>query len=317
MPGPVSADALFHEAVSYLDAGDGEALQRHLTRHTGLACERLESAGDWLRAKVGGALDGYFQRPYLLWFVAENPVRQGTLAANITQLARTIIQAASRACAATLPDQLDYALSLVSSGRVPRESGVQQSLVDALIAAGARPDAALIPALAHREDAAVERLLEHGATLTLLAAVCTGRTDDVTRLLPTAGAEERQEALIGAALCGRADMLGRLIAAGVDVNAYSPPGLHPHMTALHHAVASGSLEAVRTLVEAGADLRARDRVYFGPPLGWALHGRHAEIAAYIREALARLIVAELIAAGLVASDQAASAVATVARGIDH
>lgn len=313
----VSTDSLFHEAVSHLDAGDLPALQRHLGSHPGLACARLDPPGDWLRVQVGEALDGYFQRPYLLWFVAGNPVRQERLAANIVTLAATIIQAASQECAGTLPDQLDHTLALVGSGCVPRASGVQLELMEVLLTAGARPDGALMPALAHREIAAAELLLKRGATLTLLAAVCTGRSDDVTRLLTVARPEERQAALIGAALYGRAEMVQRLIAAGVDVNAYAPPGLHPHMTALHHAVSSGSLEAVRTLAEAGADLRARDRVYLGPPLGWALYGKHLEIAAYLREALARQIVADLTAAGFMAGENVAGAVAIVAKGIDH
>jgi hypothetical protein len=61
--------------VSAIDAGDTAGLERQLARRLRLVRERLESPGDWLRAKVGGALEGYFQRPYLLCFVAENPVR--------------------------------------------------------------------------------------------------------------------------------------------------------------------------------------------------------------------------------------------------
>lgn len=313
----VNTDVLFREAVSCIDAGNLPALQDHLTTHVSLACERLEAPGAWLRAEVGEALDGYFQRPYLLWFVTGNPVRQRRLAPNSSRLAAAIIEAALRHCAGSLRDQVDYALSLVSSGCIARESGVQLELMDVLLDAGARPDGALMPALAHGETAAAERLLLRGAVLSLLAAVCTGRSDDVSRLLPTASPEERQAALMGAALYGRAEMIDRLIASGVDVNGYGPPGLHSHMTALHHAVSCGSLEAVRTLVEAGADLRARDRLYLGPPLGWALYGKRLEIAAYLREALAREIVAELTAAGFVTGENAAGAVAIVAKGIDH
>lgn len=313
----VNTDGLFREAVSCIDAGDLAALRHQLTVHATLACERLEAPGDWLRAEVGEALEGYFRRPYLLWFVTGNPVRKKRLAPNSTRLAAAIIEAASQHCAGALPDQLDYALSLVSSGCIARESGVQLELMDVLLDAGARPDGALMPALGHRETAAAERLLQRGAVLSLLAAACTGRSHDVTRLLPTASMEERQAALMGAALYGRADMIGRLIASGVDVSAYGPPGLHSHMTALHHAVSCGSLEAVRALVEAGADLRARDRLYLGPPLGWALYGKQPEIAAYLREALAREIVAALTAAGLVTGENAVSAVAIVAKGIDH
>jgi peptide-methionine (S)-S-oxide reductase len=44
-----------------------------------------------------------------------------------------------------------------------------------------------------------------------------------------------------------------------------------HSTPLHQAVSSGSLAAVQVLVEAGADLTTRDRIYDGTPLGWAEH----------------------------------------------
>ncbi|MEO8564207.1 MAG: hypothetical protein ABI601_19155 [bacterium] len=33
----------------------------------------------------------------------------------------------------------------------------------------------------------------------------------------------------------------------------------------------------------GARLDIEDTIYFGTPLGWALHGGRAEIAAYLRE----------------------------------
>ena len=89
-------DSLFREAVSAIDAGDVAELERLLTAHPELARERLQSPGRWLRDKVGGALDGFFQRPYLLWFVAEDPVRNGKLPRNIAQVTRTIIQAAKR-----------------------------------------------------------------------------------------------------------------------------------------------------------------------------------------------------------------------------
>ena len=58
--------------------------------------------------------------------------------------------------------------------------------------------------------------------------------------------------------------------------------LYSHAPALHHAVSSGSLEAVNVLVEAGAALDVKDTVYGGTPLGWAEYGRHEKIAEYLR-----------------------------------
>ena len=264
------ADPLFREAIGAIDAGDISGLERLLAAHPRLVHDRLDSG------------EGYFRNPYLLWFVAENPVRNGKLPANIAEVTRTILRAAKSDGAETYQEQIDYALALVCSGRVPRESGLQRQLIDVFVDSGARPDGALLPALAHREIAAVERLLERGAALTLPAAVGTRRISDIERLGRTASAEERQVALAAAALYGDAGTLGDLIAFGVDLNAYSPTGFHPHATALHHAVDSGSLDAARTLVESGAHLDARDRLYQGTPLDWADHLHRTEIASYLR-----------------------------------
>ena len=155
-------------------------------------------------------------------------------------------------------------------------------MIDLLCGAGADPGSALVPALAHRENAAVERLLQRGAPLTLLAAVCTGRTEVARELAMLASAAERQAALAGAALYGQASMLSLLIHLGVDVNAYNPAGFHAHGTALHHAVDSGSLAAVKVLVEAGADISLRDLSFQGTPLGWAEYLKRSEIAGYLR-----------------------------------
>jgi peptide-methionine (S)-S-oxide reductase len=263
----------FREAVSAVDAGDLNALQTLLVEHPALLRDRIDYG------------EGYFHRPYLLWFVAENPIRNGRLPRNIAEVTRFLLDKARSQGVDSLPEQIDYALELVCSGRVPREQGVQGELIDLLVDAGANPDKAMVSALAHRETAAVERLLEHGATLTLLAAACLGRREDVARLLSASVAEDRQAALAGAALYGEAQSLRSLIERGVDVNAYNPPGFHAHGAALHHAVDSGSLEAVQVLVVAGAGLDQKDRLFHATPLGWAEYLGREEIAAFLRDAV--------------------------------
>jgi peptide-methionine (S)-S-oxide reductase len=61
-----------------------------------------------------------------------------------------------------------------------------------------------------------------------------------------------------------------MIRLGVDLNAPSED-LYSHATALHHAVSSGSFDTVKILVEAGADLAAKDTAFQGTPLGWAAY----------------------------------------------
>ena len=285
-------DSRFREAVAAIDAGDITSLERLVTETPSLVRERLASPAPWLREKIGGALDGFFQRPYLLWFVAEDPVRNGTLPENIAAVARAIVDAARRESPLNLQEQIDYALTLVSWSWIARERGVQLDLIDVLVDAGAAVDGNQNNALVNGNFAAAEHLVRRGATLTLEAALCAGWWDDVDRLMPNVDAKERQFALVLSALNGKADAMRRLIQAGADLNAPSA-GLYSHGRPLHHAVWSGSLEAVKVLVEAGADLNAKDSAWDGTPLGWAEHAmsggdqpqpgkQYAEIAAYLR-----------------------------------
>lgn len=285
-------DPLFREAVTAIDAGDMATLERLMAKHPRLLRDRLDTPGAWLRDNVGGALDGFFQKPYLLWFVAEDPVRNGKLPRNIARVTRAIIQAAERAGVESLPEQLDCALQLVSWSWIARECGVQIELIDVLVDAGASPDGNPENALVNGNFAAAEHLVQRGATLTLATALCLGRWGDVTRVADSASARDRQFALALAAHSGRADALRQVIDLGIDLNSPSPD-LYSHATALHHAVGSGSLEAVKVLVETGANLSTRDTLWNGTPLGWAEHYRgehqrdergrqYAEIAAYLR-----------------------------------
>ncbi len=294
MDNPENLDALFRDAVCAIDAGDVSTLERLLVVNPRLVRDRLESPGAWLRDNVGRAIEagGFLERPYLLWFVAEDPVRNGKLPPNIAQVTRMIICEARRQGADSLQEQLDYALRLVCWSWVARECGVQIELIDELIDAGAS-SGLTHDALVNGNFAAAERLVERGAPLTLATALSLGRWGDVQRLAQTATARGKQIGLVLAALNGKAEALNTLIGLGVDLNAYSTE-IYTHATALHHAVCSGSLDAVKVLVEAGAQLGRRDKGQRATLLGWAEYyeGKHrhdergkryAEIAAYLHE----------------------------------
>lgn len=284
-------DSRFREAVAAVDAGDVATLEKLLAATPALARERLVSPGGWLRDKVGGALDGFFKQPYLLWFVAEDPVRNGTLPTNIATITRVIIEAARRESATNLQEQLDYALTLVSWSWIARQCGVQLDLIDVLVDAGAELDGNQNNALVNGNFAAAAHLVRRGASLTLEVALCLGWWDDVDRLLPATSEKEKQFALVLSALHGKRDAMRRMIDAGADLNAPSE-GLYSHGTPLHHAVSSGSLDAVKVLVEAGADPNVKDGAWGGTPLGWAQYylsdgkaaqrgKEYAEIASYL------------------------------------
>jgi ankyrin repeat protein len=121
--------------------------------------------------------------------------------------------------------------------------------------------------------AIAQTLLNAGAwlepsRLTLAAALCLGRMDDAARLERDADGRARQIALAAAAINGKTQALAWLIERGVDVNAYNA-SVQSHATPLHNAVCSGSLEAVRMLVRAGARIDVQDTVYQATPLTWA------------------------------------------------
>jgi ankyrin repeat protein len=147
-----------------------------------------------------------------------------------------------------------------------------------LIDAGASPDGNSDNALVNSNFAAAAHLVERGAPVTLSTALCLERWDDVS---------QKQFALTLAALKGKPEALRRIIDLGVDVNNVSQD-LYSHASALHHAVHSGSLEAVTVLVDAGADLGARDAAYHGTPRDWAEYSsgkpQYDAIAAFLRQA---------------------------------
>jgi Ankyrin repeats (3 copies) len=287
-----SLDALFRQAVAAIDAGDVATLERLTTHHPRLVRERLDAPGEWLRSQIGPALDGFFTRPYLLWFVTEDAVRTGRLSGQVAAVARVIIQAARREGTDNLQDQLDSTLHFAVCSPIGRDDGRQLALVDVLVDEGASTDGLPAQALICYNDAAAEHLLKRGARLTLPAAVCLGYWGDLDRLAAEASPMDKQMALGLAALNGKAEGLRRLLPFGVDINDFTW-GFYSHATPLHHAVWSGSLEVVKVLVEAGANLHTRDKAEDATPLGWAEYAasgpqassagkQYGAIAAYLR-----------------------------------
>ena len=262
-------DDLFQQAVTAIDAGDVVMLRRLVTEHPRLVRDRLASPGPWLRQQIGPALDGFFKHPYLLWFVTEDAVRTGRLSANAAEIARVIIHAAKRAGVTDLQEQLDSTFHFTVCSPIGRDDGRQLELLDVLIDEGASTEGGPVQALiCHNEGAARHLLAREASTM------------------------DKQVALGLAALNGKDEGLRRLLPYGVDLNAFTS-GFYSHATPLHHAVWSGRLDAVKVLVEAGADLTTKDRANDATPLGWAEYAaaspnavrgkQYAEIADYLRD----------------------------------
>jgi hypothetical protein len=258
-------DATFRRAVELLDTGELAGLRAHLNQHPKLVQQHVVFEGG-----------NYFRDPTLLEFVAENPVRHGTLPANIVAVTKVILDAGPS------PSARDETLMLVSTGRVARECGVQLPLIDLLCKYGADANRALHAAALHGEFEAVNALIERGARIDLPVAAALGRVEDARRLLAGAGSGERHLAISLAADFGHVEIVRLLLDAGEDPNRYNPLGGHSHTTPLHQAAGAGHEEVVRLLVERGARLDLKDVLWRATPADWAKHAGKTEIAEYLR-----------------------------------
>ena len=259
-------DPSFRRAVELMDNGDLGTLRAHLEANPAL----LSARGDY----EGDSDDQYFHRSYLIWFIAENPIRTGSMLVNVVAVASLLIELGCK--------QLDYTLSLVVSGRIARQQGQQRRLVEVLSAAGADPQGALRAPLGESELEAAQYLLDVGAELTLEAAASLDRLPELVDLFPLSSDESRAFALAAAAVNGKAEAVRRLLELGAEPNAFNPEGAHAHCTPLHNAVNSASVGTVRALVEGGGSLEASDRIWNATPESWARHLGYSEIETYLK-----------------------------------
>jgi hypothetical protein len=258
-------NSAFRRGVELLDAGDVEGLRRHLQGHPDLTHQLVVFEGG-----------NYFRNPTLLQFVAENPVRHGTLPGNIVRIAKVILDAGVEY------SELNETLMLVATGSVPRECGVQRDLIDLLCDYGADPNSALVAATLHGEMAAVRFLLGRGAQINLPVAAARGQIENVRQFLPGADAQDRHLALALASQFGQVEIVRLLLDAGEDPNRYNPVGGHSHSTPMHQAAAAGNKELVQLLLEHGARLDLKDILWQATPADWAKHQGHLELEAYLR-----------------------------------
>ena len=121
------------------------------------------------------------------------------------------------------------------------------------------------------------------------------RDANIDGLLNNSDSEEKLLALTVAAFYGKADKVKYLLDMGVGANGYpqAGSGFHAHATPLHQAVSAKSLDVVKLLINAGANLAAQDKMFDGIPLGWAEYlkreasnqqdkAAYAEIEKYLR-----------------------------------
>ncbi len=266
---------VFQQAVDHLDAGELDALQLLLQRESWLLSHRA--------AEDGSRVGAYFARPYLLCFVAENPIRQGSMPKNIVEITKLILEEATRQELKSLQEQMNFCLSLVASGKVAREEQQQQPLIELLCSYGADANAAMDAALAEGEGTAVELLLAQGADRSLAVLVLLNDEAALKLLLqeePCPSEADVQKALMVAALQGRAEMISLLCsseAGNTQPSFYAPEGFHRHSSPLHQAAYYGHGDTVKALLQHGADPLALDTIWGGTPRDWAEYGGHPEL----------------------------------------
>jgi ankyrin repeat protein len=282
---PGSPVARFEAAVEAVIDGDVAALKQLVRDDPDLVRARSARVNNF---------DPPVHRATLLHYLAANGVeghRQRS-PQNAVEVAKVLLDAGADPNA--LQDSYggqNTTMAMLVSSSPPKQAGVQVPLVDTLIDYGASLEplgrgpavSPLMTALVHGSPEAAQALVRRGARVeSLPAAAGLGRVDDVRRFLPAATPLQRHQALAIAAQLGRSATVRLLLDAGEDPNRFNPEGHHSHATPLHQAIAGGHPDTVKLLVERGARLDTRDRIFQGTPLGWAQYCGQPEIASSLR-----------------------------------
>jgi ankyrin repeat protein len=267
--GPV---ARFETAVDAIVGGDLETVKRLVTRDPQLVHARSSRA----------------HRSTLLHYIGANGVegfRQRT-PTNAVEIATFLLDAGAEVDAIADMYGGSTTLGLVATSVHPKTAGLQQPLLELLLARGARMD---IPGTAGHQDGLVRACLANGrpeaaafvaargAPLDLESAAGIGRLDVVAQFFDegghlTAGATEKQmeDGFGWACVYGQASVAEFLVQRGIDVN--TKVQAHGEgCTGLHLAAYHGDAALIRSLLRLGARVDIADDTWQTTPLTWALY----------------------------------------------
>lgn len=281
-----SAVYRFESAVEAVVNGDAAGLRGMLSADPGLV---------YARSTRVTPFDPPVHRCTLLHYLGSNGVegyRQRT-PSNAVEMATILLQAGAE------PNSLAWlyggactTLSLLVSSTPPADAGLQIPLAKVLIDFGACVDcygegkwtSPVRTALVFGFKDTAEYLVERGApVVTIVEAAGLGRLEETRAMLGGASGLERHQALAVSALLGRTAVTRLLLEAGEDPSRFNPDGFHAHSTPLHQAALAGDMETTKLLVEHGARLDLRDKIYGSTPQGWAEWNGKTEVAVYLRE----------------------------------
>jgi ankyrin repeat protein len=275
-------DDVFRDAVNAIDVGDVERLRRLLRDHPHLAAARV-AGGDAITR-------GYFAKPTLLHFVANNPNRSEHMPPWILESTASILDAAAEVDASTNHALGGTTLALVASSGPAHADGLVTPLLELLVSRGADPTHGLAAALLHRFTDTARTLLRLGDRHTPLSAAALGETDALRELLAReTPKDDLRYAGWAAAMNGQTETLLLLLDAGLDANAILPRPFD--VTLLHEAAWHNHGAVVDLLLSRGADPSRRDSQYKSTPAGWAAHAGHAKLAERLRSAEAARLTA--------------------------
>jgi ankyrin repeat protein len=259
---PVS---IFEAAADAVVAGDLSTLERLLREDPKLVRARSSRA----------------HRATLLHYLAANGVedyRQKT-PRNAAAVARMLLKAGADVDATIEAYGTEWTVvGLVATSLHPLDAGVQVSLLEILLDAGAAVDGVakewtpLVAALRNGRGEAAEFLADRGASLDLEGASGVGRLDvvksffnDDDSLKHGATKTQMEAGFLWACEYGRNNVVDFLLKHRVDLWAHDLNG----QTGLHWAIVGGQLETMKLLLERGAPLEATN-AYGGTVLGQAL-----------------------------------------------
>jgi hypothetical protein len=265
-----SSTSKFELAVDAVVAGDTAALER-----------MLRESPELVRARSTRR-----HRSTLLLYVGANGVEDYRQRSpkNAVEIAEVLLKAGADVNAVGEMYGGSTTLGLVATSVHPLVAGVQEALIDTLLAHGASFEVAVAAdytagsivnaCLANGRGRAAAQLAERGARLDLEGAAGVGRMDVVRSFFNEDGSlksgatkEQMKSGFNWACEFGWLRVVEFLLQRGIDVGER-----HRGETGLHWAAHEGHAEIVKLLLEHKAPVDVEDERWNGIPLEWALHG---------------------------------------------